>query len=187
MRGWDTYLAGLIIAILCILTFSLGSNEFGISRAALEQGEWFRCISFMFAHNDASHLLTNLAALAVVTLIARELKISGLAFVAVFIGVGFLAIIPALLAFGSFVFLGASAGTSALFGITTVKIRQYGLPGPTIFIMFVLALGISSAIDVWLAGSVESVIRFFVHLTALILGAELTLIYGERTHFIFSG
>jgi membrane associated rhomboid family serine protease len=186
MRGWDTCLAASIIAILCILTFSLGSKELGISRAALEQGEWVRCFSFMFAHNDAIHLLTNLAALAFVTLIARELKISGLAFLAVFIGVGFLVIIPALLAFGSFVFMGASAGISALFGITTVKIRQYGLPGPTIFIMFVLALGISSAIDVWLTRSVESAIQFCVHLTALILGAELTLIYGERTHFIFS-
>jgi membrane associated rhomboid family serine protease len=178
MRGWDTYLAGSTIAILCILTFGLGSKELGISRVALEQGEWVRCFSFMFAHNGASHLLTNLAALAFVTLIARELKISGPTFLAVFVGVGFLAIIPALLVCGSFVFLGASAGISALLGVTTVKMRSYGLPGLTIFIMFVLALGINSAIEVWLAGSVETAIQFFVHLFALILGAELTLIYG---------
>jgi membrane associated rhomboid family serine protease len=178
MRGWDTCLAGSTIAILCLLTFGLGSTELGISRAALEQGEWVGCFSFMFAHNGASHLLTNLAALAFVTLIARELKISGLAFLAVFIGVGFLAIIPVLLVFSSEVFLGASAGISALFGVTTVKIGQYGLPGLTISIIFVLAFGISSAIEVWLAGSVETVIQFFVHLNALILGAVLTLIYG---------
>ena len=177
MRGWDTYLAGSTIAILCLLTFGLGSNELGLSKAALEQGEWVRCFSFMFAHNGASHLLINLVALAFVTLIARELKISGLAFLAVFIGGGFLAVIPVLLACGSFVLLGASAGISALFGVTTVKIRQYGLPGLTIFIMFVSALGISSAIEVWLAGSIETAIQFFVHLNALILGAELTLIY----------
>jgi len=178
MRGWDTYLAGSTIAILCLLTFGLGSTELGISRAALEQGEWVGCFSFMFAHNGASHLLTNLAALAFVTLIARELKISGLAFLAVFVGVGFLAIVPVLLVRGSFVLLGASAGISALFGVTTVKMRQYRLPGPTIFIMFVSALGISSAIEVWLAGSVETAIQFFVHLYALMLGAGLTLIYG---------
>jgi len=78
MRGWDTYLAGSTIAILCLLTFGLGSNELGLSKAALEQGEWVRCFSFIFAHNGASHLLINLVALAFVTLIARELKISGL-------------------------------------------------------------------------------------------------------------
>ena len=178
MRGWDTYLAGSIVAILCLLTFGLGSKELGISRASLEQGEWFRCFSFMFAHNDASHLLTNLAALAFVTLIARELKISGLAFLAVFIGIGFLAIIPVLLVCGSVVFSGASAGISALFGVATVKMRLYGLPGPTIFAIFALALGISSAIEAWLAGSVEAAIQFFVHLYALVLGAGLALIYG---------
>ena len=178
MRGWDTYLAGSTIAILCLLTFSLGSKELGLSRAALEQGEWVRCFSFIFAHNGTSHLLINLVALAFVTLIARELKISGLAFLAVFIGVGFLAIVPVLLACGSVVLLGASAGISALFGVTTVKMRSYGLPGLTIFIMFVSALGINSAIEVWLAGSVEVAIQSFVHLYALILGAGLALICG---------
>ena len=173
MRGWDTYLAGSTIAILCLLTFGLGSKELGISRAALEQGEWVRCFSFMFAHNGASHLLINLAALAFVTLIARELKISGLAFLAVFIGAGFLAVVPVLLVPGSFVFLGASAGISALFGATTVKMRSYELPGPTIFIMFASALGINSAIEVWTAGSVEAEVQFFAHLFALILGAAL--------------
>ena len=185
MRGWDTYLAGVIIVVLSIITSSLGSSELGISRVALGRGEWIKCLSFMFAHNDLSHLLTNLAALAFVTMIARELKISGLVFLAIFAGVGFLAVLPVLLVSDSFVFLGASAGISALFGITTVKIRLYGLPGSTIFVMFALTLGISSAIDAWLVGSVESAVQLFVHLTALVLGAALFLIYGEKT-YIFS-
>jgi membrane associated rhomboid family serine protease len=187
MRGWDTYLAGIIIVVLSIITFTLGSSELGISRVALERGEWIRCLSFMFAHNNLSHLLTNLAALAFVTMIARELKISGPAFFAIFVGVGFFAVLPVLLVSDSYVFLGASAGISALFGITTVKIRLYGLPGPTIFVMFVLTLGISSAIDVWLVGSVESAIQFLVHLTALVLGAALFLIYGEKTYILSRG
>jgi membrane associated rhomboid family serine protease len=186
MRGWDTYLAAFIIAILCLIAFHFNPNELWISRAALEQGEWFRCLSFMFAHNNASHLLTNLVALAFVTLLAQRVKISGLAFLAVFIGVGFIAITPTLLVFSSFRCLGASAGISALFGFTTMKIRQYGLPVPIIFLMFALTLGLSSAIDAWLAGSVESVVQFFVHMTALIIGAEMALIHGGRTYFFVS-
>jgi membrane associated rhomboid family serine protease len=139
----------------------------------------------MFAHNGLNHLLTNLAALACVVMIARELKISGLAFWVIFAGIGFLALLPVLFVFDSCVFLGASAGISALFGITTAKIRLYGLPGPTIFVLFILTIGISSAIDVWLAGSLESAVQFLVHSTALVLGAALFLIYGETT-YIFS-
>jgi membrane associated rhomboid family serine protease len=182
MRGWDTYLAGITIIVLSTVTFAFGSPGLGISRGALEHGEWIKCLSFMFAHSDISHLLTNLVALVFVMLIARELKISGPAFFAIFVGVGFLSTLPALLVFDSYVFLGASAGISALFGITTVKLRQYGLPGPTIFIMFVSALGVSSAVEVWLTESLESAIQFLVHITALVLGAELFLIYGEKTY-----
>jgi len=139
----------------------------------LERGEWTKVFTFMFAHSGAGHLLPNLAALAVVTLLARDAKISGPAFLAVFTGIGFLAVVPALLVCNSsFVFLGASAGISALVGATSVKmVRSYGPEGLIAFIAFASAFAINFAAET----SPTSAIELFVHLYALALGALAAL------------
>lgn len=178
----NPFAAVLLIALVCIFVFALESDgqfsatSLGISGATLVDGEWARAMTFMFAHNGLDHLLVNLVGLASVGVLAWELRLSNSTFLSIFILAGLLTVVPvALLMTDPYTFLGASAGVSGLFGAIAVEFKRYGFPALKVFMIFAIALVFGPMIEAWQVQSVTAAIQALMHVTALIVGAELAL------------
>ena len=162
----------ILIAGFCVLINSIfGPTELGLSRAALEQGEWFRILSFVFSHYGVEHLVTNIVTLILAGAIANEIELSNATFLAIFFGAGILSALL-MLPFTSSILVGASTGVYGIFGVIAVKLRDYGASVPKVIGLFTLAIVGSSLIEVPL-GSNQMAIRLSAHLTALFLGVIL--------------
>lgn len=104
---------------------------------------------------------------------------SGMRFLAIFLIVGWLSITPFLLAFDSYVLIGASCGICGVFGAIMPRLRHYGLPVLKILSISILALALSSIIEAIYFKSAETTIQFFAHVVALLLGVGLS-VWWER-------
>lgn len=175
-------IAALLIALACVLVFALEDDgrleatNLGVSGMALGDGEWARALTFMFAHCSAQHLLVNLVGLAAVAVLAWELRLSSSAFLGVFVVVSMLTVVPvALLLEEPYVFLGASAGVSGLFGAVAVEFRRYGFPAARVLLLFALALVVGPLLEGLQVATGTAAMQALMHLTALVVGAELAL------------
>lgn len=174
------------IALTCSAVFCLesggyaGEEELGVKSGAVQEEPW-RFITFMFTHDGAGHLLTNLICLMLVGFLAWELGIRTSAFLAVFVGVGILTVAPAVLLLSPYTFVGASAGVAGLFGAVSVEFKRYGFPVLPIFVIFALALAAPSMAE---AGSAIATMKAFMHLFALTIGAGLAFGYRARRMLI---
>ena len=175
------------VALVCSFVFCLessgyvGKEELGVRSNAVGSQPW-RFVTFMFTHDGIGHLLTNVVGLLLVSLLAWELGIRGSAFLAVFVGVGILTVVPTVLLSSPYTFVGASAGVAGLFGAASVEFKRYGFPVLPIFLIFALALAAPSMAEVWHAGAGSAVatMKAFMHMFALTIGASLAFGYRAR-------
>ena len=164
--------AAACIALVCSIVFCLEisgyvrEEDLGVRSGAMQSQPW-RLITFMFTHDGIEHLLTNLVGLALVSILAFELvEMHSLVFLAVFVGVGILTVLPVVF-LSAYIFVGASAGVMGLFGYVLMGFRR---PGP--WVLFILAMFISVlATEAWCAGSAVAATAAFVHVFALTVGA----------------
>ena len=180
--NFDTPLtATLIIAAICVSIFCLesynyvGREEFGVRSGVMVEEPW-RFVTFAFTHDGVEHLLMNLLGLVLAGFLAFELGIKGSVFLAVFLLVGFLTVIPPLLAACPYTFVGASAGVCGLFGAVAVGFRRYGFSSLSIFFLFFFALTAAPMAEAFY-GSSDAIIETFMHSFGLILGAGLAFIH----------
>lgn len=184
--GLNTPVAvAVCIILVCSFVFCLesggyvGGEELGVRSDAVGSEPW-RLVTFMFTHDGIAHLLTNVVGLLLVGFLAWELGIRSSAFLAVFVGVGILTVVPAVLLSSPYTFVGASAGVAGLFGATSVEFKRYGFPVIPIFLIFALALAAPSMVEAWYAGSEIATMKAFMHMFALTLGAGLAFGYRNR-------
>ena len=160
----------LLIAGFCVLVNSIfGFSELGLSKVALEKGEWFRILSFMFVHQNIEHLVINLASLILAGAVANEIGLQNATFLVIFFLVGISSAFL-VLPFTSSVLVGASTGIYGIFGAITVKLGDY-MSAPKVFSLFALAIAGSSLIENFWFQSSEMVLRLSAHLVALSFGA----------------
>ena len=174
-----------IIAALCLVIFYFESSgrvskeDFGVKGEKVLTEPW-RFMTFMFTHDGWGHLLMNLTALALVGALAFGLRLSGASFAAVFIVVGPLTILPAILLSSPYTFVGASAGISGLFGAVSVKMKRYGFSAVPFFLLFAIALTATPAAEALYAQSAAAATQASMHFLALVLGAGLAVSYRYR-------
>lgn len=174
-----------VIAALCLVIFYFEScgrvskEDFGVKDGKVVEEPW-RFLTFMFTHDGWEHLLMNLTALALVGALALGLGLSGLSFAAVFIVVGPLTVLPAILLSSPYTFVGASAGISGLFGAISVKMKRYGFSAIPFFILFAIALTATPAAEVMYSQSAAAATQASMHFLALVLGAGLAVSYRYR-------
>jgi len=160
-------LVALAIAVVALLVFLCGG--LGISLNSLSE-QWTGILLYPFAHTGISHLLTNLISLMLVGAIAAELGMSWKRFLLVFLAAAWLSAIPFVLLFPSATFMGLSGGIYGAFGIELLGMRRYKLPTAQIFIVFLLATGLSVGIESTYASQLSAGLQLGVHLLALSLG-----------------
>jgi hypothetical protein len=98
------------------------------------------------------------------------LGVRGSTFLLVFVGVGVLTVLPAVLFSGPCIFVGASAGVVGLLGYTYAGFgRKFGEYAPSAFLVFVLALSFMAE---------ASAAGVAIHVFALILGVGLAFVRG---------
>lgn len=171
----------LIIAVICVSIFCLesynyvGREEFGVRSGVMAEEPW-RFVTFAFTHDGVDHLLMNLLGLVLAGFLAFELGIKGSVFLAVFLIVGFLAVVPPILTACPYTFVGASAGVCGLFGAVAVGFRRYGISSLFIFLVFFFALTAAPMAEAFY-GSSSAIIETFMHSFGLILGAGLAFIH----------
>jgi membrane associated rhomboid family serine protease len=130
--------------------------------------------TFMFAHENIEHLLINLAGLVLAGVLAKEIGLSGLKFMLIFLAVGFAVVPTIFLVPNSYVFMGASAGICGLLGAEAIELGRYGLSPGKFFLIFALALMSDSVVEALPAISTAAV-QALIHLAALTLGSAIII------------
>lgn len=177
--------AVLVIAVVCSVIFyfefigRVTKEDLGVKAGKLWEEPW-RFLTFMFTHDGVEHLFMNIAALALAGSLAVGLGLSGFSFAAVFLVVGPLTVMPALLLSSPYTFVGASAGISGLFGAVSVMLRRYGFSSVPFFIIFAIALTATPAAEALYTQSATAATQAFMHFFALMLGAGLAVSYSRR-------
>ena len=144
------------------------SSLFAFSGQTFFSGEIWRLITFPFAHVNLGHLLENIVALSLTTLLAFELGLKGNDFFCCFILSGILIALPEGLLFPSLLIAGSSLGIYAVLGSLSIK-------GSNFISKYVLVPILGSSI-------------FFKHIFDMIIHPEyITTQTSIQSAFHFSG
>jgi membrane associated rhomboid family serine protease len=119
---------GTQIALLCTAFFIFVANSadmFGFSGDLFIKGDIWRIFTFPFTHINFNHLIENMIALGIVSLLACETKISKKEFVWVFLGANVLIALTDIVFLPAAVIAGASAGIFAMIGGIALKGSEF--------------------------------------------------------------
>lgn len=134
---------GIIISSTIVFLIPGSLELFGFSGQYFLDGQIWRLFTFPFSHLSLNHLIENVMALMITSLLAYEFGLRGKFFLGCFLLTGIaIALIEALM-FPAILIAGASLGTYAVLGSLSIKgsnfIPKYILIpvlGSTIFIMY---------------------------------------------------
>jgi len=117
-----------LFAITYIIVFSLPDStaNLSLSPEKVNIGEWWRFLSYPFAHLNIVHLVENIAGFAIAGLLAIELKSLFRDFSSTYIISGFFAILP-VWAFLHFTALGASSAIFGAYGLISLETKKYNI------------------------------------------------------------
>jgi membrane associated rhomboid family serine protease len=166
------FIAAGTIAILCCITFFLVPNSlalFSFSGKFLFQGEVWRLLTFPFAHVNLNHLIENIVALGITSLLAFELGLRGTNFIYCFLLSSFIVALSDAFLFPSYVIAGASLGIYAVLG-------QISIQGSNFIPKFVLIplLGLSAFIKNLFSGFMPDLLQqSLFHFSGFIIGIGL--------------
>jgi membrane associated rhomboid family serine protease len=160
-------LVALAFAAAAILVFACGGS--GISLNGLGS-QWMSIVLYPFSHTGIEHLFVNVTATLLVGAIAAELGMSWKRFLLVFLAAGWLSAIPFVLLFPSVTFMGLSGGIYGAFGVELFGMRKYRIPTAQIFLVFIIATGLSAGIESAYASQLSTGLQLGVHLLALSMG-----------------
>jgi len=119
----------IVSVIVFILPFSL--NKLSFSGTLFIAGEMWRLFTFPFVHLGFSHLIENIGALAITSILARLVEIKDTEFMIVFMGSGILLAVADIIFFPAIIIAGASLGIYAVLGSITFKGTSF-IPKPVL-------------------------------------------------------
>ena len=115
----------IIASLLVFIIFPNAVESFSFSGRQFLGGEFWRYITFSFVHFEAKHIVQNMTALVLATMIAYEFRLQGKDFLLIFLTMAFsLALIESLL-FPALTLAGASLGIYAVLGALATKGSKY--------------------------------------------------------------
>ncbi|MEK6922985.1 MAG: rhomboid family intramembrane serine protease [Nanoarchaeota archaeon] len=133
----------IAFASLVIFFIPYSLKMFAFSGTKFFSGEFWRLITFSFAHVNASHLFENVVVIVLVSILGYEFGLSGKLFLLFFLGVSFLVAILDAIIFPLLVIAGASLGIYGVAGALSIKgsnfiPKRYLIPllGVTVFFTY---------------------------------------------------
>jgi len=178
MKIWPYLLFAGLLSAVYILFFILPSHVEGFALIPLkvQEGEFWRFLTYPFAHLNTGHLIENLVGLLIITAGIVELKTRFSDFSSIYLLAGFLAVLP-LWFIIQFTALGASVAIYSIFGLIALESKKYEIKE---WHMLVLFSGIILA-EAYLAGASTAKLSSLSHLSGLIFGI-FSFMFAKKLH-----
>jgi membrane associated rhomboid family serine protease len=167
--------AGILIAIY-VFVFSMPQeiDKFALIPAKLASGEFWRLLTFQFAHLNSTHLLENIMGAGIAAGIATELKMRAQKFSWVYLLAGMFAVIP-IYVVAPFVALGASGAIYGAFGAVSMDAKKFGLDSR----ILIGLLAATIIAQILIVKNVANMQQGAAHFTGLVIGVALFLSYDK--------
>jgi len=167
MKIWPYLLFAAVLSAIYIVVFILPLHveRFALVPSGIQEGEFWRFLTYPFDHLDSSHLLKNLIGLMIITIGIIELKTKFSDFSSVYILAGFLAVLP-LWFLIQFTALGASVAVYSAFGLIALEAKKYEIKEWHILALIIGATFIEAVIG----GTNSSFLSGLSHFSGLVFG-----------------
>jgi membrane associated rhomboid family serine protease len=129
-------MASLAIVYIIIFIIPGSADKLALMPEKIQLRQYWRFVTYPFAHLNARHLIENIVGAALVGIIATELKTDFAVFALVYILSGFLAALPLWFAL-QFIALGASTAIFGGFGMVSLETKKYNMKSMLIILLFV--------------------------------------------------
>ena len=170
------FILTLIILIMSLAAFFLIQNSlniFAFSGETFFGGQVWRLITFPFAHIGLSHLIENIIALAVTSLLAFELGLRGKEFIGVFLLSGIIVALADAFLFPTILIAGLSLGIYATLGSISIKGSNF-IPK----FIFVPLLGVSAFLKYLFSAFDKQLLQSSLfHLSGFVIGIALFYLF----------
>ena len=168
------FTAALIAIYIFVFNTPQEIDKFALIPAKLASGEFWRLLTFQFAHLNSTHLLENIVGAGLAAGIATELKMRAQKFSWVYLLAGMFAVIP-IYVVAPFVALGASGAVYGAFGAVSMDAKKFGMDSR--ILLGLLAATIIA--QVMLVNNIANIQQGAAHFTGLVIGVVLFLSYDQ--------
>ena len=178
MKVWPYLLFAGILSAIYILFFILPNHiaGFALIPSDIQKGEFWRFLTYPFAHLNTGHLIENLVGLLIITAGIVELKTRFSEFSSIYLLAGFLAVLP-LWFIIQFTALGASVAIYSIFGLIALESKKYEIRE---WHMLILFSGII-LLEAYLAGVSTAKLSSLSHFSGLAFGV-FSFMFAKKLH-----
>jgi len=168
----------LIISSLIVITLSLAVffafpqavDTLAFSGETFFAGELWRLLTFPFVHVNLSHLLENIAALVIITILGFQMGLNGKQFLACFVGASLLIAITEAPLLPTLLIAGASVGILSVSGFLSLRGKKY-IPAFILIPLFILPVVFQFIFNIFRQGtSFILTMGLLLHIAGFVLG-----------------
>lgn len=168
----------LIISSLIVIALSLtvffafpqAIDTLAFSGETFFAGEFWRLTTFPFTHVNLSHLLENVFALIIITVLGYQMGLNGKQFLTCFIGASLIIAITEAPLFPALLIAGASVGVLSISGFLSLRGRKY-IPTAILIPLFILPIVLQFIFNIFKEGtSFFLTIGLLLHLAGFAVG-----------------
>jgi membrane associated rhomboid family serine protease len=149
-------------------------DKFALIPAKLASGEFWRLLTFQFAHLNSTHLLENIMGAGIAAGIATELKMRAQKFSWVYLLAGMFAVIP-MYVVAPFIALGASGAVYGAFGAVAMDAKKFGMDSK----ILIGLLAATIIIQIALVNNIANIQQGAAHFSGLLIGIALFTTYDR--------
>jgi len=166
-----------MVALIGIFVIVPNALElFGFSGQSFFAGEFWRILSFPFAHVSSLHLLENLIAMFILILLAKEFNLGWQAFALIFFSSGVIIALFSGIIYPYLLIAGSSLGIFSVFGALAFKDKEL-LPCCIIPAFFGIIIFLNFIYNIYVG---EGVAQPIYHAAGFVVGAALFQIKSVR-------
>jgi membrane associated rhomboid family serine protease len=177
-------MASLTAIYVAVFLIPNHADKLALIPEKVQVGQYWRFITYPFAHLSIRHLVENIIGAALVGIIAMELKTEFIWFALIYLLAGFLAVLPIWFAM-QFIALGASTAIFGGFGMVSQETKKYDIKGFVIIALFMpfifvhTIMGSISGSDFSLAFKQD-----LSHLSGFIFGIGMFFLVSWISHIV---
>jgi len=178
MKIWPYLLFAAVLSAIYLYVFILPLHveKFALVPSGVQQGEFWRFLTYPFDHLDSGHLIKNLIGLMIITAGIIELKTKFSDFSSVYLVAGFIAVIPLWLII-QFTALGASVAIYSIFGFIALESKKYEIKEWHILSLIIASIFLESIF----AGTQTSWLSSLSHFSGLLFGF-FSFFFAKKVH-----
>jgi membrane associated rhomboid family serine protease len=177
----------LFVFLACCLVFFLfpeALNILSFSGFNFLKGEIWRLFTFPFVHIDFFHLVSNIIALSIITMLALELGLETNLFVGIFLIAGIILALAGGFIFPVITLAGISLGVYAIFGSSLLKGKRL-IPKYAFIGLIILSIGVSYFLTSEINFSELALIQSGFHFSGFLLGLGMFKIIKRKKRIFY--